>query len=96
MFFILYSKLCSILGYRTYNHILFLVGWNFHCDSDFLPLQQNSVVSSNTNLALYGQGLLQLTGDGDAIKGQRLSLSLFYNVTVSNYLYQGFCCFYIF
>ncbi|KAK7406343.1 hypothetical protein VNO78_07966 [Psophocarpus tetragonolobus] len=45
-------------------------------------LRQNSVISSNTNLALYGQGLLQLTGDGDAIKGQRLSLSLFYNVTV--------------
>ncbi|CAI8589076.1 unnamed protein product [Vicia faba] len=45
-------------------------------------LRQSSVISSNTNLGLYGQGLLQLTGDGDAIKGQRLSLSLFYNVTV--------------
>ncbi|XP_027360081.1 uncharacterized protein LOC113868583 [Abrus precatorius] len=47
-------------------------------------LRQNSVIISNTNLALYGQGLLQLTGDGDAIKGQRLSLSLFYNVTVGS------------
>jgi hypothetical protein len=45
-------------------------------------LRQRSVISSNTNLGLYGQGLLQLTGDGDAIKSQRLSLSLFYNVTV--------------
>ncbi|KAL1354456.1 uncharacterized protein [Arachis hypogaea] len=45
-------------------------------------LRQNSVISSNTNLGLYGQGLLQLTGDGDTIKGQRISLSLFYNVTV--------------
>ncbi|XP_047174701.1 uncharacterized protein LOC124842286 isoform X2 [Vigna umbellata] len=59
-------------------------------------LRQNSVISSNTNLALYGQGLLQLTGEGDAIKGERLSLSLFYNVTVSNYLYKDLCSFYTF
>lgn len=71
------------------NHILFFAGWSFHCDCNFLPLQQNSVISSNTNLGLYGQGLLQLTGDGDAIKGQRISLSLFYNVTVSNYIYNN-------
>ncbi|KAE9613113.1 hypothetical protein Lal_00027691 [Lupinus albus] len=45
-------------------------------------LRQNSIITSNTNLGLYGQGLLQLTGDGDAIQGQRLSLSLFYNITV--------------
>ncbi|KAM3263833.1 hypothetical protein P3L10_000827 [Capsicum annuum] len=45
-------------------------------------LKGRSVISSNANLALYGQGLLTLTGDGDAIIGQRLSLSLFYNVTV--------------
>lgn len=44
--------------------------------------QGNSVVSSNSNLAVYGQGLLSLTGQGDVIKAQRLSLSLFYNVTV--------------
>lgn len=49
----------------------------------FLLLQQNSVISSNTNLGIYGQGLLRLTGQGDAIIGQRLSLSLFYNITVS-------------
>ncbi|WOG85697.1 hypothetical protein DCAR_0104888 [Daucus carota subsp. sativus] len=41
-----------------------------------------SVVSSNLNLAVYGQGLLMLTGPGDAIKAQRLALSLFYNVSV--------------
>lgn len=40
------------------------------------------MICSNANLALYGQGLLKLTGEGDAIKGQRLSLSLFYNITV--------------
>ncbi|KAF7810029.1 uncharacterized protein G2W53_036772 [Senna tora] len=49
---------------------------------NLVVLRQNSVISSNTNLGLYGQGLLRLTGHGDAIKGQRLSLSLFYNITV--------------
>ncbi|KAL8107077.1 uncharacterized protein LOC141670433 [Apium graveolens] len=45
-------------------------------------LRRNSVVSSNANLALYGQGLLTLTGPGDVIRAQRLSLSLFYNVSI--------------
>ncbi|OMO91688.1 hypothetical protein CCACVL1_07052 [Corchorus capsularis] len=49
---------------------------------NLVVLRENSVISSNTNLGLYGQGLLMLTGHGDAIKGQRLSLSLFYNITV--------------
>ncbi|GFP99148.1 hypothetical protein PHJA_002058700 [Phtheirospermum japonicum] len=49
---------------------------------NLLVLKDSSVISSNANLALYGQGLLKLTGQGDAIKGQRLSLSLFYNITV--------------
>ena len=44
--------------------------------------QEKSVISSNTNLAVYGQGLLKLTGHGDAIKAQRLLLALFYNITV--------------
>lgn len=47
-------------------------------------LNENSVISSNKNLAIYGQGYLKLTGHGDAIKGQRLSLSLFYNITVGS------------
>ncbi|XP_039057296.1 uncharacterized protein LOC120200561 isoform X1 [Hibiscus syriacus] len=49
---------------------------------NLVVLRENSVISSNANLGVYGQGLLQLTGQGDAIKGQRLSLSLFYNITV--------------
>lgn len=49
---------------------------------NLVVLKANSVIVSNANLALYGQGLLQLSGQGDAIKGQRLSLSLFYNITV--------------
>ncbi|XP_010677213.2 uncharacterized protein LOC104892887 isoform X2 [Beta vulgaris subsp. vulgaris] len=45
-------------------------------------LREHSVISSNTNLALYGQGLLKLTGDGDVIRSQRLLLSQFYNITL--------------
>ncbi|CAI0388569.1 unnamed protein product [Linum tenue] len=49
---------------------------------NLIDLRASSVISSNANLGVYGQGLLRLTGQGDAIKGQRLSLSLFYNITV--------------
>ncbi|XP_048596635.1 uncharacterized protein LOC106366837 isoform X1 [Brassica napus] len=45
-------------------------------------LTENSIITSNANLGVNGQGMLMLTGPGDAIKGQRLSLSQFYNVTV--------------
>ncbi|KAA8525945.1 hypothetical protein F0562_007955 [Nyssa sinensis] len=51
---------------------------------NLVVLTENSVISSNKYLAVYGQGLLKLTGHGDAIKGQRLSLSLFYNITVGS------------
>ncbi|PIA31063.1 hypothetical protein AQUCO_05300111v1 [Aquilegia coerulea] len=49
---------------------------------NLIVLRENSVILSNANLGLYGQGHLKLTGFGDAIKGQRLFLSLFYNITV--------------
>ncbi|XP_058085558.1 uncharacterized protein LOC131233017 isoform X2 [Magnolia sinica] len=49
---------------------------------NLVVLRHNSIISSNSNLGLYGQGLLKLTGPGDAIKGQRLFLSLFYNIDV--------------
>lgn len=49
---------------------------------NLIVLRENSSINSNTNLAVYGQGLLRLTGQGDAIKAQRLSLSLFYNLTI--------------
>ncbi|KAL1531208.1 hypothetical protein AAHA92_33913 [Salvia divinorum] len=49
---------------------------------NLVVLKDYSLICSNANLALYGQGLLKLTGVGDTIKGQRLSLSLFYNITV--------------
>ncbi|RLM65395.1 hypothetical protein C2845_PM16G02960 [Panicum miliaceum] len=38
--------------------------------------------SSNADLMVYGQGLLNLSGPGDGIKARRLFLSLFYNIEV--------------
>ncbi|CAN1845086.1 hypothetical protein LINPERHAP1_LOCUS37713 [Linum perenne] len=49
---------------------------------NLIVLRASSVISSNANLGVYGQGLFKLSGQGDAIKSQRLSLSLFYNLTV--------------
>ncbi|KAK1324864.1 hypothetical protein QJS10_CPA01g02858 [Acorus calamus] len=49
---------------------------------NLVVLRQNSIISSNANLGVSGQGLLKLSGHGDAIKGQRLFLSLFYNIAV--------------
>lgn len=63
-------------------------GGNTDCETSVLEVQNlivlrnNSVIVTNANLGVYGQGLLRLTGHGDAIKGQRLFLSLFYNITV--------------
>lgn len=45
--------------------------------------QENSVIHSNANLGVHGQGLLNLSGTGDTIEAQRLILSLFYSINVS-------------
>ncbi|XP_052209354.1 uncharacterized protein LOC127812869 isoform X2 [Diospyros lotus] len=45
-------------------------------------LAEKSVINSNKNLAVFGQGFLKLKGHDDAIISQRLSLSQFYNITV--------------
>ncbi|KAD0215463.1 hypothetical protein E3N88_44626 [Mikania micrantha] len=49
---------------------------------NLVVLRENSSINSNTDLAVYGQGLLRLSGYGDAIRAQRLSLSLFYNLII--------------
>ncbi|KAG6496113.1 hypothetical protein ZIOFF_043961 [Zingiber officinale] len=51
---------------------------------NLVVLRHNSVISSNANLGVYGQGLLKLSGRGDEIKAQRLFLSLFYNIEVGS------------
>ncbi|KAL6839711.1 hypothetical protein ACP4OV_030399 [Aristida adscensionis] len=49
---------------------------------NLVVLRHGSVISSNADLGLYGQGLLNLSGPGDGIKARRLFLSLFYNIEV--------------
>lgn len=50
----------------------------------FFPKQESSVIHSNANLGVHGQGLLNLSGPGDCIEAQRLVLSLFYGIHVRN------------
>jgi hypothetical protein len=45
--------------------------------------QESSVIHSNANLGVHGQGLLNLSGPGNWIEAQRLVLSLFYSIHVS-------------
>ncbi|GAB2223023.1 hypothetical protein Drorol1_Dr00017157 [Drosera rotundifolia] len=50
--------------------------------SNLLVLKGSSVIHSNANLGVHGQGLLNLSGAGDRIEAQRLVLSLFYSIHV--------------
>ncbi|KAG8635925.1 uncharacterized protein LOC110603588 isoform X2 [Manihot esculenta] len=50
--------------------------------SNLIVLRESSVIQSNANLGVHGQGLLNLSGPGDSIEAQRLVLSLFYSIHV--------------
>ncbi|KAL6216528.1 hypothetical protein ACLB2K_009751 [Fragaria x ananassa] len=50
--------------------------------SNLIVLRESSVIHSNANLGVHGQGLLNLSGAGDWIQAQRLVLSLFYSIHV--------------
>ncbi|XP_050229370.1 uncharacterized protein LOC126678510 isoform X2 [Mercurialis annua] len=50
--------------------------------SNLIVLKESSVIQSNANLGVHGQGLLNLSGPGDSIEAQRLVLSLFYSIHV--------------
>ncbi|KAH7834094.1 hypothetical protein Vadar_012689 [Vaccinium darrowii] len=50
--------------------------------SNLVVLRESSVIHSNANLGVHGQGLLNLSGPGDIIEAQRLVLSLFYSIHV--------------
>ncbi|XP_057477166.1 uncharacterized protein LOC130764890 isoform X1 [Actinidia eriantha] len=50
--------------------------------SNLVVLRESSVIHSNANLGVHGQGLLNLSGPGDSIEAQRLVLSLFYSIRV--------------
>lgn len=50
--------------------------------SNFVLLREGSMIFSNSNLGVHGQGFFKLKGPGDVIKAQRLFISLFYNVNI--------------
>ncbi|KAG6723483.1 hypothetical protein I3842_03G210200 [Carya illinoinensis] len=50
--------------------------------SNLVVLKGSSVIHSNANLGVHGQGYLNLSGPGNLIEAQRLILSLFFNVNV--------------
>ncbi|KAL3535670.1 hypothetical protein ACH5RR_004131 [Cinchona calisaya] len=50
--------------------------------SNLLVLKGSSIIHSNANLGVHGQGSLNLTGPGDLIEAQHLVLSLFYSISV--------------
>ncbi|KAJ4951975.1 hypothetical protein NE237_028807 [Protea cynaroides] len=50
--------------------------------SNLVVLKESSVIHSNANLGVHGQGLLNLSGPGNKIEAQRLILSLFYKIHV--------------
>ncbi|KAK4745542.1 hypothetical protein SAY87_011854 [Trapa incisa] len=50
--------------------------------SNLVVLKGASVIQSNANLGVHGQGLLNLSGSGDLIEAQRLVLSLFYSIHI--------------
>lgn len=55
--------------------------------------QESSMIHSNANLGVHGQGLLNLSGPGDLIEAQRLILSLFYSIHVRYSVYAMCICF---
>ncbi|KAE9464472.1 hypothetical protein C3L33_03589, partial [Rhododendron williamsianum] len=50
--------------------------------SNLVVLRESSVIHSNANLGVHGQGFLNLSGPGDVIEAQRLVVSLFYGISV--------------
>ncbi|XP_054786508.1 uncharacterized protein LOC129292866 isoform X1 [Prosopis cineraria] len=50
--------------------------------SNLVVLKESSVIHSNANLGVHGQGFLNLTGPGNLIEAQHLILSLFYGINV--------------
>ncbi|VFQ84696.1 unnamed protein product [Cuscuta campestris] len=50
--------------------------------SNLVVLKESSLIHSNANLGVHGQGLLNLSGAGDCIEANHLVLSLFYSIHV--------------
>ncbi|MED6146912.1 hypothetical protein PIB30_039140 [Stylosanthes scabra] len=52
--------------------------------TNLVVLKDSSVIHSNANLGIHGQGFLNLSGPGNLIEAQRLILSLFYTINVES------------
>ncbi|XP_020215510.1 uncharacterized protein LOC109799381 isoform X2 [Cajanus cajan] len=52
--------------------------------SNLVVLKDSSVIHSNANLGVHGQGFLNLSGAGNLIEAQHLILSLFYSINDSH------------
>ncbi|XP_052180688.1 uncharacterized protein LOC127793928 isoform X2 [Diospyros lotus] len=50
--------------------------------SNLVVLQESSVIHSNADLGVHGQGYLYLVGPGDVIEAEHLVLSLFYSISI--------------
>ncbi|KAK2397245.1 glycine-rich protein [Trifolium repens] len=50
--------------------------------SNLVVLKESSIIHSNANLGVHGQGFLNLSGPGNLIEAQHLVLSLFYSINV--------------
>ncbi|KDO55898.1 uncharacterized protein LOC102608613 isoform X1 [Citrus sinensis] len=50
--------------------------------TNLMVLKESSVIRSDANLGVNGQGFLNLSGPGDMIEAQRLILSLFFSINV--------------
>ncbi|GJM94810.1 hypothetical protein PR202_ga11489 [Eleusine coracana subsp. coracana] len=50
--------------------------------SNLIVLKGASLIQSNANLGIHGQGAMNLSGPGDTIEAQRLTLSLFYKIRI--------------
>ncbi|KAK2439331.1 hypothetical protein P8452_34829 [Trifolium repens] len=50
--------------------------------SNLVVLKDSSIIHSNANLGVHGQGYLNLSGPGNLIEAQHLILSLFYSISV--------------
>ena len=85
--------MCICLNYcRIIIHVCyFMTSFHILCD------QESSVIHSNANLGVHGQGFLNLTGPGNLIEAQHLILSLFYGINVSlKFIVYNFACFPVF
>lgn len=50
--------------------------------SSLIVLRESSVIRSDANLGIHGQGLINLSGTRHVIEAQRLILYLFYSIYV--------------